>query len=166
MTTTTVTRPDEPTATPAGGADIDLVFWVDNQVAVEVRVQDTLATLEIGRRQGTLSIRTYTAEPAKSALADLTLIEQFLYRCLKEVAEGKRQARIAEARLLPCGGGCQPVTWPAGQWCCSAFIVDDESNTWVCSLADRHDGDHAACATSTGEHLLHRWPADSNGGKQ
>ena len=151
-----------PTTTRTGPADIDLALWVTDDVAVDYMLHGTGANIRIGQGRGEFSIRTVHAAAGDNPMvADLDHIAGFLYRCLDAVNAGRTEARIRAARALPCGGGCQVITWPAGTdapWVCPGY--DDNSGTIVrCSLHEGHTGPHIACTGPRDNtvHAAHTW---------
>lgn len=160
MNTTTVANR---TVGRNGPADLDMILWVTDQVAVDYMLHGNGAHVQIGTNSGGgFSIRTVHSTPGDNPMvADLDHIEKFLYRCLDAVTAGKKDARIRAARTLPCGGGCQLDTWPADTWICPA-ATNDGDHGWFCALHDGHTGPHIACRL-VGDiaHNLHRWGGEA-----
>ena len=89
--------------------------------------------------------------------AELKTAEKVMLRALDVISEAKFEAMVAEARLLPCGGGCQVVTWGDGVWCCPAV---HHGTDLACQLQERHVGQHVHCNSESDDPLQHnilRW---------
>ena len=89
--------------------------------------------------------------------ADLKVAENVLLCLLDNLSEARHERLIVEARRLPCGGGCQVVTWQPGAWCCPAV---HHATDLTCQLQEHHIGSHIHCNPDSDDptqHKLLRW---------